>query len=151
MYRLSYAGLPVGHQSKSCLGNFSTQCIDCHLMTAFTWEGRGYNHSSFPLQRAMKYMIAVNVTTWQTIPISQRIVFPATRQIIMQPPIPITLLQTFPLIVWSVIQPYPDGNPRNSESMTPGIFQFSLGHIIMSGTVVMNVTAIPITIQFLPV
>ena len=30
-------------------GNFSSQCIDCHLMTAFTWEGRGYNHFFFPL------------------------------------------------------------------------------------------------------
>ncbi len=30
-------------------GNFSTQCIDCHLMTTFTWEGKGYNHSFFPL------------------------------------------------------------------------------------------------------
>jgi hypothetical protein len=31
------------------LGNFSTECINCHLVTAFTWEGSGYNHSFFPL------------------------------------------------------------------------------------------------------
>ncbi|MCK4993082.1 MAG: hypothetical protein KAS29_21440, partial [Bacteroidales bacterium] len=31
------------------LGNFSTQCIDCHSMNAFTWGGAGFNHSFFPL------------------------------------------------------------------------------------------------------
>ena len=30
-------------------GNFSTQCIDCHLMNTFSWGGTGYNHSFFPL------------------------------------------------------------------------------------------------------
>jgi hypothetical protein len=30
-------------------GNFSTQCIDCHAMTAFTWTGSGFNHAFFPL------------------------------------------------------------------------------------------------------
>ena len=31
------------------LGNFSTECIDCHFMTAFSWTGSGFNHSFFPL------------------------------------------------------------------------------------------------------
>ena len=30
-------------------GNISTNCIECHLMNAFTWEGAGFNHSFFPL------------------------------------------------------------------------------------------------------
>ena len=30
-------------------GNFSIQCFDCHLMTAFAWGGAGFNHSYFPL------------------------------------------------------------------------------------------------------
>jgi hypothetical protein len=31
------------------LGNFSTECINCHTMYAFTWTGSGYNHDFFPL------------------------------------------------------------------------------------------------------
>ena len=31
------------------LGNFSTQCMDCHLMAAITWGGVGFNHTYFPL------------------------------------------------------------------------------------------------------
>ncbi len=31
------------------LGNFSTDCINCHSMTAFTWGGSGFNHAIFPL------------------------------------------------------------------------------------------------------
>ncbi len=31
------------------LGNFSTQCSDCHSMNAFSWGGSGYNHYFFPL------------------------------------------------------------------------------------------------------
>jgi len=30
-------------------GNFSTECMDCHAMTALSWEGAGFNHSIFPL------------------------------------------------------------------------------------------------------
>ncbi len=29
--------------------NYSTECIVCHTMTAFTWTGAGYNHAFFPL------------------------------------------------------------------------------------------------------
>jgi predicted CXXCH cytochrome family protein len=31
------------------LGDFSTQCIDCHSVTAFSWGGSGFSHSIFPL------------------------------------------------------------------------------------------------------
>ncbi len=31
------------------LGNISTECTDCHSMTAFTWGGAGFNHAFFPL------------------------------------------------------------------------------------------------------
>jgi len=31
------------------LGNFSTDCIECHSMNAFDWGGSGYNHNFFPL------------------------------------------------------------------------------------------------------
>jgi hypothetical protein len=31
------------------LGNFSTECIDCHSMTAFEWAESGFVHSFFPL------------------------------------------------------------------------------------------------------
>jgi len=31
------------------LGNFSTECIACHSMTAFSWGGAGFNHALFPL------------------------------------------------------------------------------------------------------
>jgi len=29
--------------------NYSTECTECHLMTAFTWQGAGVNHNFFPL------------------------------------------------------------------------------------------------------
>ena len=29
------------------LGNFSTNCNDCHSMNAFTWGGSGFNHAFF--------------------------------------------------------------------------------------------------------
>ncbi|MFH0759314.1 MAG: cytochrome c3 family protein [Bacteroidota bacterium] len=31
------------------LGNFSSDCFDCHSMSAFTWAGQGFDHSFFPL------------------------------------------------------------------------------------------------------
>ena len=31
------------------LGNFSTNCNDCHSMNAFTWGGSGFNHAFFSL------------------------------------------------------------------------------------------------------
>jgi len=31
-------------------GNISTECIECHLMYAFTWSGSGFTHFFFPLQ-----------------------------------------------------------------------------------------------------
>jgi len=31
------------------LGNISTDCIECHLMDAFTWSGGGFTHFFFPL------------------------------------------------------------------------------------------------------
>ncbi len=31
------------------LGNLSTECLECHSMTSFTWGGSGFNHSFFPL------------------------------------------------------------------------------------------------------
>jgi len=31
------------------LGNFSTQCLECHSMTAISWGGAGFDHTSFPL------------------------------------------------------------------------------------------------------
>jgi len=30
-------------------GNFSTECLDCHNINAFSWSGSGFNHSFFPL------------------------------------------------------------------------------------------------------
>jgi hypothetical protein len=30
-------------------GGYSTNCIECHNMTAFTWTGAGINHNFFPL------------------------------------------------------------------------------------------------------
>ena len=31
------------------LGNFSTNCLECHRMDAFTWGGAGFTHYFFPL------------------------------------------------------------------------------------------------------
>lgn len=31
------------------LGNISTDCLECHLMHAFSWSGSGFNHLFFPL------------------------------------------------------------------------------------------------------
>ena len=31
------------------LGNFSTDCIECHSMNTFEWGGSGFNHTFFPL------------------------------------------------------------------------------------------------------
>ncbi len=28
---------------------YSTNCLDCHLMTSFSWSGAGFNHAFFPL------------------------------------------------------------------------------------------------------
>jgi len=33
------------------LGNISTNCIECHFMTAFSWSGAGFNHDGFPLTK----------------------------------------------------------------------------------------------------
>jgi mRNA-degrading endonuclease YafQ of YafQ-DinJ toxin-antitoxin module len=32
-------------------GAFSTNCIDCHNINAFSWSGSGFNHSFFPLTK----------------------------------------------------------------------------------------------------
>jgi len=32
-------------------GNFSTNCVECHAMYAFTWTGSGIDHSFFPLNQ----------------------------------------------------------------------------------------------------
>ncbi|MCF8405768.1 MAG: hypothetical protein K9H58_17620 [Bacteroidales bacterium] len=40
-----YAAINPNH----VLGNFSTDCFECHLVNAFTWAGSGFNHYFFPL------------------------------------------------------------------------------------------------------
>ncbi|MDP3463575.1 MAG: hypothetical protein Q8S18_12355 [Bacteroidales bacterium] len=33
-------------------GNYSTNCIECHNINAFGWEGAGFNHAFFPLKES---------------------------------------------------------------------------------------------------
>ena len=45
-HRTDYEGTTQPNHVQS---GFSTNCAECHLMTAFTWTGPDFNHSFFPL------------------------------------------------------------------------------------------------------